>query len=292
MDLTTVEFALVALAGAAVGLISGIFGIGGGFLIVPVLNICLGIKMELAVGAGVCQVLGPATTSLLARRVGLEHARLPLTIAGGLLVGVVCGAQLLHFAKDQGTLALPARSIPIADLVVLTTYLLLLTSVGTFALREARSTASSALRRGIIADWKVPPCTTFVEFDDTRVSIPVLAWFGLGVGFLSGLLGMSGGMVLLPGLIYLLGIKTQQSVISSLVIVWIIALQATLTHAWQGFVDLWLVMALLLGGTIGARVGSELGTRLAGRELRKRFSWLLLGTALLIAVRLAALFVP
>ena len=63
------DLALVGLAGGGVGLLSGIFGVGGGFLIVPVLNIALKIPMELAVGAGACQGLGPATTSLLARRV-------------------------------------------------------------------------------------------------------------------------------------------------------------------------------------------------------------------------------
>ena len=78
----------VTLAGAAVGVVAGLFGVGGGFLLVPVLNIVLRIPMELAVGAGACQVLGPATTSLLARRVAREHLRLPLTIAGGLFRGL------------------------------------------------------------------------------------------------------------------------------------------------------------------------------------------------------------
>lgn len=293
MTFTGPELVLAALAGASVGMISGVFGIGGGFLVVPVLNIILGVPMEYAVGAGVCQVLGPATTSLLARRVGPKHFRLPLTITGGLLFGVVSGAEVLESTADYGAISISSRAVPLTDLVVLSVYFVILLGVGLFALWEVQRTRDDRPpRRGWIAGWKLPPCAELPEFEDNIVSIPALAWFGLAVGFISGLLGMSGGLLLLPGLIYLLGLKTHKAVMSSLAIVWLIAAQGTIAHAWNGHVDLTLVGALLFGGTIGARIGSELGTRIGGPQLRQAFGWLLLTTAILIAARLANLILP
>ena len=94
-------------------------------------------------------------------------------------------------------------------------------------------------------------------------------------------------MVLLPALIYLLGLRTHKAVLNTVVIVWIIALQATVVHAWHGNIDLMLVIALLLGGTLGARIGSEVSQKMGGGQLRSGFGWLLLATALLIAAKIA-----
>lgn len=290
MDFGPVQWALVTLAGSVVGILAGLFGIGGGFLVVPVLSIVLSIPMPLAVGAGVCHVLGPATTALLARGVRREHLKLPLTIAGGLFVGVFWGAWCLQWAKGRGEITVNGSSVPWADLLVLSTYFVLLLSVGLFALWDVRrSRAARSLGPAWMAHWRVPPYARFVEFDQPRVSITVVAWFGLAVGLVAGLLGMSGGLVLLPGLIYLLGMRTHQAVMSSQVIVWLVAFQATVVHAWHENISLTLVMALLLGGTVGARIGSELSQKLGGRRLRQGFGWLLVGTAAIIGARLGKL---
>ncbi len=280
------------LAGAGVGFLSGVFGLGGGFLIVPVLNIVVvGLPIEMAVGAGACQVLGPATTSLLARRVERRHFRFPLTMMGGLLVGVFAGVAVLEWAKGFGTeghVTVFSHTVPFIDVVVLTVYFCLLFSVGLFVIWESRGGHSkSAGPNGcFLGRLRIPPYAMLSEFPTGSVSIVVLAWFGLAVGFLSGFLGMSGGLILLPGLIYLLGISTQQAVTSSLVLVWLVAFQNTIAHAWHGHIDLRLVTALLISGTIGARLGSDIGVKLAGRKLRSRFGWLLIFTAAVILLRL------
>ena len=279
-------------AGAGVGFLSGMFGVGGGFLIVPVLNLVLRVDMELAVGTGACQVLGPATTSLLARRIDLRNIRLPLTIGGGLLVGVFSGAHVLELARQRGTIVLSRREVDAVELMVLSAYFALLLGIGCFAFWESRREQSGRPRgRGLFANWRIPPYGEFAEFDGQPVSIVVLAWFGLAVGFVSGLLGMSGGLILMPGLIYLLGMKTQNAVASSLVIVWMVSFQGTIAHAWHGNINLPLVVALLIGGTIGARIGSEVGIKLGGRNLRRRFSLMLLITAALIGMSLLRLIV-
>ena len=291
MSFDLLRLTMTALAGGGVGFLSGVFGVGGGFLLVPVLTILLGIPVELAVGAGACQVLGPATTSLLARRIGWQHLKLPLIVAGGLFVGVFVGAGVLEDTKSAAQIVLPGGPVPMSEFVVLVTYLVLLLAVGLFAMWEARRfRQSKPIKRGWIAGWRLQPLAILPEAEGCVLSIPILAWFGLGVGFLSGLLGMSGGLILLPGLIYLLGLRTHQAVVGSMVIVWIVAAQATVIHAWHDNIDLTLVAALLFGGTAGARLGAEFGERLGACQLRQRFGWMALGAAALIAFRVGRMF--
>ncbi|MFQ5732548.1 MAG: sulfite exporter TauE/SafE family protein [Planctomycetaceae bacterium] len=283
------DLLLTALAGVGVGFLSGVFGLGGGFLVVPVLHVLLGKPIHISVGAGACQVLGPATASLLARRPRREHFRVPAMIAGGQIIGTIAGVATLTAARDSETgseITIAGNALPALDVMVLALYLAILSSIGVFAIWETGRGLTGAERRGWLARIPIPPYCTTNEFGDRRVSIPVLTWFGLTVGFFGGLLGMSGGLMVLPGLIYLMGMHTQQAVRSSLVIVWIGAVPSTIAHAWAGNIDLQIVAALLVGGTVGARLGSQVGERLAGPKLRRCFGWLLLATAGMVAARL------
>lgn len=298
MVLSLLDLTIAAVVGAGVGFLSGIFGLGGGFLIVPMLNIIVGIPIEFAVGAGACQVLGPATTSLLARRVDRQSLQFPLTILGGLFVGVFSGAYAIDQAKilgEGGPIELFGYSVKLIDFIVLLTYLLLLLGIGGFVLWESfrhRHLTTAYPKRVGLLRAQIPPLIELGELPGRLISIPLLAGFGLTVGFLSGFLGMSGGLILLPGLIYLWGMSTQQAVKCSLLIVWLVALQNTVAHAWHGHVNLLLVAALLAGGTIGARLGSEIGVTIDGKKLRSHFGWLLIFTAGMIAVKIFSLFQP
>jgi len=165
-----------------------------------------------------------------------------------------------------------------------------LSLVGVLALWETHRTRHGRpFKRGWLANWPLPPYASFPQLDTSRTSIAVLAWFGLAVGFLAGLLGLSGGMIMLPGLIYCIGLGTHQAVAVTLVVVWLVAAQAAAIHAWYGRVELVPVLALLAGGTIGARIGSQLSERLGGSTLRNGFGYLLLGTAALSAAQLSGL---
>lgn len=276
------------LAGAGVGFLSGVFGAGGGFLIVPVLSIVLRVPVNLAVGAAAAQVLGPATTSLLARRMQWRELELPLMIAGGQVVGAFLGAELLERTRG-GTITIGGRSLDAAELIVMVVYLVILLSIGTFTIVESRRGGTREGAVGPLANWRLPPLCAPSEFNGRTVSIPLLTWFGLSIGFFSGLLGIGGAFLLLPGLIYLWGIRTQPAVRASLVMIWFGAVPATIAHAWHDNIDLPLLMALLAGGTLGARLGSEVGERLSGPKLRNRFAWVMLLTAVLVAYRLVSL---
>ncbi len=273
-ETTVVEFLVTTLTGGAVGLVAGVFGVGGGFLLVPVLHVLLGVPVSTAVGAGTCQALGPSTTALLYRRPDRETLRLPFVLFGGLFVGVLFGG-----AAHAGTES--------AEHVVLVVYLVLLLVLAVFVILESwLSSRGRPLPRGWLRFVPIPPYGRFPDIAQPRLSLPVLVWFGLGVGYLSGLLGISGGLVLLPAMVYLFGVPAQDSVRCSLVVVWLVSVQATAVHAWNGNVDLWLVSALMLGGTVGARLGSAVGSRLGGTGLRLRFGILLLAAAGLVAFQL------
>jgi uncharacterized protein len=237
------------------------------------------------------QILGPATTALMARRVRPRDLELPLTLSGGLVLGVFLGTMILHEVELSGRIVLWHKEISAVELTVLGIYFLIMVLVGLFSIWETRrSEQGNPIVMGWLTGWRVPPLVPFSAFDHERRSLPVLCWFGLGSGFLSGLLGMSGGLILIPGMVYLLGIRAERAILVTLIIVWMISFQATVIHAWNGYVDLKLVAALLVGGTFGAQLGARTGQLWSGRKLRRRFGWLLLGSASVIALQLAAMF--
>lgn len=284
------ELLLVLGCGFAVGSLSGIFGVGGSFLLVPILHIVLRIPIEVAVGSTACQVLGPSTAALLARRVTTLQLRLPLIITGGLIMGVLLGTILLQMAGQFGELRLNGRNIPASELLVLGTYLVMLIGIGTFSLYEVRRQLSGRpVRRGTLARVKLPPVDTFSELGVGTLSIPILSMFGLLTGITAGLLGISGALLLIPGLVYLLDIRSRKAILASLIVVWITSFLATISHAWHGNVDLALTVALMFGGTIGARIGSDLSGRLKGQSLRSGIGWLSLTAATLVMFQLLQL---
>ncbi len=134
----------------------------------------------------------------------------------------------------------------------------------------------------------MPPQAEIPELG--RYSIALLAWTGLAVGFLSGFLGMSGGLVLVPAAIYLLGLRVRDATTVTIVIVWLVSLQSTLMHALHSNVQLPLVFALLICGTIGAQVGSEIGKRARGRRLKTGFGLLVLVAAGIVFAKLWVLW--
>jgi uncharacterized membrane protein YfcA len=281
------QLLLVVGCGFVVGGLSGVFGVGGSFLLVPILHVVLEIPIEMAVGSTACQVLGPSTAALLARRVTRVQLRLPLIITGGIIMGVVLGTLILHEAGQFGKVQINSRNVDASELLVLGTYLFMLVGIGLFSLYEVRrQLAGNPVARGALARLSIPPVDTFPELGVGVLSIPILSMFGLVTGITAGMLGISGALLLIPGLVYLLDIRSRKAILASLIVVWITSFLATISHAWQGHVDLALTIALMLGGTIGARIGSELSSRLEGRSLRSGIGWLSLFAAGLVLFQL------
>jgi uncharacterized membrane protein YfcA len=287
-ELQSSTLILSAIAGGLVGVLSGLFGVGGGFLLVPLLNTALGIPLPMAVGSATCYTLGPATTALLARRPTLGYAELPLILGGGLFAGVLTGTSTLTALQSTGDLILFGRSIPAVDLAVLGCYSLLMTGIAFVSIRTALRPQQLLSDRplGIVSRWRVRPIAMIPDLTPSEYSIPLLALLGFGVGCLSGFLGMSGGLVLIPATVFLLGMKVRDATTVTVVIVWLASCQACVLHSLNGRVNLWLTAALLVTGPIGARLGAEFGMRLQGRQLRFGFGLMVLCAAAIVWFRL------
>jgi len=277
------ESFIVLISGAGTGIVAGLFGVGGSFLLVPLLSMTTSYPMELIVGSCACQVLGPATAASLSHRPRRREFRIPLILMGGIVVGTIVGADALDGLQHSDTVSSETLSR-----IVQWSYLVLLWSLGLFSWWESRRHRRG---KGIAIGWARwkwlrPTCEVFGRNRRHEISIVSLSGFGLFVGFLSGFLGLSGGVVLLPGLHYAYGIATKRSAVMSMILVWLIAFQATLIHAWYERIDLLMVMLLLLGGTLGAKVGVRLSQRMSGGKLREHFAWLLLLTAIGLSIYL------
>ena len=289
-DWSISSLCFAAAIGAAVGFLSGVFGVGGGFLLVPVLNSVLGVPLPIAVGSTACYTLGPATTAMLARKPRSGFIELPLILGGGLMLGVMAGTESLVYLQSAAPMKLAGRSVAAVDLFVLGFYAVLMTGIAAMSLYDGFRSVPLSRQRGLFEYIPVPPHAEIPDLG--RFSIPVLAWTGLVVGFLSGFLGMSGGLILVPAAIYLLGLRVHQATTITIVIVWLVSLQSTLMHALHSHVQLPLVIALLVCGTIGAQIGSEVGRKARGRRLQIGFGLLVLAAAAIVVYRLWRLWSP
>ncbi len=284
---------VASAVGGAVGFLSGLFGVGGGFLLVPILNSLLGVPMSIAVGSTACYTLGPATTAMLARKPRSGFLELPLILGGGLFAGVWTGTRVLAWLQDTAAILVLDRALPAVDLIVLLSYAVLMIGIAVMSLMDAFSTqpASGVPRRGLLTSISLPPMAEIPDLRPGVYSIPLLAWTGLIVGFLSGFLGMSGGLVLVPAAVYLLGLRVHDATTVTIVIVWLVSIQSTFMHTLQNNVSLHLVAALLLCGTIGANIGSHVGMRWHGSRLKLGFGLMVLAAAAIVIAKLCALWV-
>ncbi|MBP7705432.1 MAG: sulfite exporter TauE/SafE family protein [Caulobacter sp.] len=257
---------LVAL-GAAVGFISGLFGIGGGFLMTPVL-VFLGIPPAVAVASEANHVAASSASSVIAySRKRVVDFRMGLVLAGGGVIGAFLGVEVFRILRLLGQ----------ADLVVSISYLLFLGVIGALMLRESLE-AIVRRRRG---DTPRPrrekrPVLLYrlpwkVRFPRSRLYISVIPpiLLGIFVGVLSAIMGVGGGFILVPAMVYLLRMPAGVVVGTSL---FNIVITTTLTSVLQAgrnqTVDVVLATLLLIGGVVGAQLGARASARFRAEELR------------------------
>lgn len=270
-------FFLVGIGGA-VGFLSGLFGVGGGFLLTPLL-IFSGVPSSVAVASVTGQVTAASTSGALAywRRGGIDlHLAMYLILSS--MIGVVAGVWTFAALRVSGQL----------DLVITLGYLLLLGALGSIMMNEA---VRSLLKRraGVVVPDKRPSQHNWmhglplrIRFKRSRLYIsvvPVLA-IGVSVGFIGALLGVGGGFILVPALVYLLRVPGNLVVGTSLLQVLVMMAATTVLQAVQSqSVDIMLSFALMVGGTIGAQFGASAGQYLRGDQLRFLLAVLVLAVA-------------
>lgn len=265
--------------GAAVGFLSGLFGVGGGFLLTPLL-IFTGVPSSVAVASVTGQVVASSTSGALSyyRRGGID-LHLALYLVGGSVVGSFLGVSTFAVLRSVGQL----------DLVISICYLLLLGSVGSLMMAEAfRALLKS--RSGVVVRERQPHQHNWVHglpwrvrFKRSRLYISVLPVIGIGfgVGFLGALLGIGGGFILVPALVYLLRVPGNVVIGTSLFQIVITMAVATVLQSVQSqSVDIMLAFCLMVGGVIGAQFGASAGQYLRGEQLRALLALLVLAVAI------------
>ena len=275
----SVNFLVLLFMGAAVGFLSGMFGVGGGFLITPLL-IFYNIPPAIAVATGANQVIASSFSGSLAH---FKRGTLDLKLGTVLLLGGIAGSSLgaVVFAL--------LRSIGQLDLVISLIYVIFLGTIGGMmlyesvnAIRRTRSGIPPSLKRSGQHNW-IHRLPLKVRFRTSKLFVSIIPVLGLGVaiGFLAAIMGVGGGIIMVPALIYLLKVPTNVVVGTSLFQIIFVAafttiVQATLNHS----VDVMLAVALMIGGVAGAQYGARAGQKLRGEQLRALLALLVLAVAL------------
>ena len=265
---------VLLLLGGGVGFLSGLFGVGGGFLTTPLL-IFIGIPPAIAVATGANQTLAASVSGTLSHwRKGNVDFKMGAVLVLGGLVGSVFGVWLFKLLRLLGQL----------ELTISILYVVMLGSLGFLMVIE--SARSWIRRRGVAgAHRKLHQHTWLhglpwkVRFPKSRLYISALLPLGLGVfvGIMSAIMGVGGGFIMVPAMIYLLGMPTIIVVGTSLFQIIFVTASVTFLQATQNqTVDLVLALILLVGGVIGAEMGSRVSTRLMGEQLRALLGLLIL----------------
>jgi hypothetical protein len=258
-------FLLLGLGGA-VGFLSGVFGVGGGFLMTPLL-IFIGIPPAVAVGSEASQILASSSSGAIAhaRRGNVDFRMGTVLVAGG-LIGSAFGVWLFALLRQMGQI----------DVVISLAYVVFLGTVGALMLMESahawfrvRSRRDTFTRRHRHLWLHGLPLK--IRFHRSRLYISALMPLSLGffVGILASIMGVGGGFLMVPAMIYLIGMPTAVVVGTSLFQISFVTAVITFLHAVNNYtVDVILALALIVGGVIGAQFGTSAGARLRGEQLR------------------------
>ena len=280
----SVNALLIVALGALVGVLSGLFGVGGGFLTTPLL-IFYGIPPTVAVASATTQITGSSVSGAIAhwRRGGVD-LKMGLVMIGGGVLGSLAGAALFRLLQTSGQV----------DVVVGFLYVILLGSIGLLMLKDAvialgwieRAEAKAKPRHN---RWVASlPLRARFAASGLYISPLAPALLGFAAGMLTVLLGVGGGFILIPAMIYLLRMAARVVVGTSLLMILAVSAATTMIQAMtSGAVDIVLAGLLLIGGVVGAQYGAILATRLKPDLLRFALALIILAVALRMALGLA-----
>lgn len=284
--------------GLVVGFLAGMFGVGGGFLMTPMLNILFGIPYNIAVGSSLAQILGISISGTSRHgKLGNIDYRLAFLMVFGSLPGVEIGARLIQKLKFATPLTLWGKEVGPLDFFVPLAYIILLLIVGTLIFQESRAAKRRPPEKGQVNSkftlwlrrWRWRPLIHLPRSQIESISIWMVLMVAFFGGVLAGFLGVGGGFIVTPALIYLIGVPTAVAIGTSLFQIIFISGYGTFTHALKGNVDLLLVVLILTGSSLGVQFGATLTRRLRGAHLRYIFSLLIYLAAAALILKLVGI---
>ena len=267
--------------GVLVGFLSGMFGVGGGFLMTPLL-IFVGVPPAVAVGTSANQVVAASVSGVLAHwRRGNVDVKMGVVLLIGGFVGSTFGVFLFTWLRELGQI----------DVVIALTYVTFLGVIGMLMVTEGLSVwfasrKSSGQRRKLHQHTWLHGLPFKVRFRRSKLYISALLPLTIGVvvGVLTAIMGVGGGFIVVPAMIYLLGMPTSIVIGTSLFQIIFVTANVTLLQAINNqTVDVLLALVLVVGSVIGAQVGTAVGSRLRGEQLRALLGVIVLGVSVRVA---------
>jgi uncharacterized membrane protein YfcA len=280
----SVDLFLLLGLGGIVGFLSGLFGVGGGFMMTPLL-IFVGVPPTVAVGTQANQIVGASVSGMIVhwRRDAVDFKMGSMLLLGG-LAGSAAGVALFQLLQRIGQI----------DLVISLTYVLVLGIVGGLMLIESmraifQQHRGSAPRHKLHQHLMIHGLPFKMRFPKSRLYISAIApiLIGLLSGIMIAIMGVGGGFFMVPAMIYVLGMPTAVVPGTSLFQIIFITGVTTVLHAVTNqTVDVVLALTLLIGGVIGAQIGGRFGTHLRGEQTRALLALIVVGVALKLAIDL------
>ncbi len=277
-------FLLLGLGGL-VGVLSGMFGVGGGFLLTPLL-IFIGIPPAVAVATQAPQITGLSLSGALAHlRRRTVDVRMGCVLLAGGIVGSAIGVDIFRRLSEIGQI----------ELMVTLSYVIFLGIIGSLMFVESlqalrRTRRNQPVRRRRRHGW-VHGLPLKMRFRTSNLYISAIPPFGVGlfVGILAAIMGVGGGFIMVPAMIYLLGMPTAVVIGTSLFQIMFVTAFTTVMHATQNYtVDTLLALILLLGGVVGAQIGAQIAVKLRAEQVRILLAGLVLAVCLKLAYDLVA----
>ncbi len=293
------------LFGFVVGGMAGFFGVGGGFLITPMLNAIFGVPYTVAVGSSLSLLVGITVASTIRHsKYGNIDYKLGLVMVIGTAIGVDVGAKLLILIKGLQNLmpTIGGHHIDVLEIILSISYIVMLSLIGLSIFRESLKTmkmtksvssgvqisgepeASEGVKR--IRALKIKPMIRFPASGISGISLWVIMGIALVVGMMSGFMGIGGGFILMPALIYIIGCPTVIAVGTSLFGILFTAAYGSFTYSLEGNIDLVLVTSLLISSTIGSVIGASFTRKAGGPNVRMLFSLIAFVAVIIVAVKL------
>jgi uncharacterized membrane protein YfcA len=277
----------LAGVGFMVGLLGGFFGVGGGFLAGPMMFLA-GVPMNFVVGTDLAHMTGKSIVAARRHRaLGHVDIKLGLLMVLGTIPGVELGARIIEGLEATGSL----------DMIVGLAYITILLAIGTFTAWESmralqlvdtdQMEAKDALAFGEITRrvhrFRLPPLISLPHSGIESISLWVVLGVSFATGLLAGVLGVGGGFIRMPMMVYFIGVPTHVAVGTDLFEIVISAGYGTVTHALKGNVDVLMALVMGTGAAVGAQIGAVSTRFFAGPRIRLFFSILpFVGAALMI----------
>lgn len=276
-------FLLLGLGGL-VGILSGMFGVGGGFLMTPLLFF-IGIPPAVAVATEANQIVASSFSGVLAHlKRKTVDIKMGIVLQTGGLFGAAIGVQIFRILKEMGQV----------ELLVILSYVVFLGIIGSLMFLESmrvilnsnKPHQRSARKRERNWVHKLPFRMRFPT-SGLHISVIPPLLVGASVGVLAAIMGVGGGFIMVPAMIYLLGMPTKVVIGTSLFQIMFVTAFTTLMHATTNYsVDMALAVLLLIGGVVGAQIGTRIGLKMRAEQLRVLLAILVLGVCFKLALDL------